>query len=155
MFIAKNNDLIIMARDTREELESALQFMVYTSIEETDVEYELYNGEYLTKEEIAEKERGRLNGLYLTKADFWIALLDRDITKDMVKAKINLIPDEKLKAKTLIRIDDADHFWRGDPSIDILGTMFGLTSEDLDWLFVNGELAEESQEEEVINDDSP
>lgn len=52
MFIAKNNDLIILARETREELEQALKFMVYTDIEETDIEYELYNGEYLTKEEI-------------------------------------------------------------------------------------------------------
>lgn len=57
MFIAKNNDLIILAKDTREELEQALQMMVYTSIEETDIEYQLYNGEYLTEEEIAEKRR--------------------------------------------------------------------------------------------------
>ena len=90
MFIAKNNDLIILTKDTKEELEQALQFMIYTSIEETDIEYELYNGEYLTPEEIVAKERERLNQLNLTKADFWIALLDRDITKDMVKEKIQL-----------------------------------------------------------------
>ena len=57
MFIAKNNDLIILAKDTREELEQALQFMQYTAIEETSINYELYNGEYLTPEEIAEKRR--------------------------------------------------------------------------------------------------
>ena len=57
MFIAKNNDLIIMAKDTREELEQALTLMVYTSIEETDINYQLYNGEYLTEEEIAEKQQ--------------------------------------------------------------------------------------------------
>ena len=39
MFIAKNNDLIILAKETREELEQALQLMVYTSIEETDIDY--------------------------------------------------------------------------------------------------------------------
>ena len=142
MFIAKNNDLIILVKETREELKQALQFMVYTSIEETDVEYQLYNGEYLTPEEIEQKERERLNSLTLTKADFWIALLDRGITKEMVKEKVNLISDEKLKAKTLIRIDDADHFWRGDSSMDIVGAMFGLTTVDLDWLFENGELPE-------------
>lgn len=54
MFIAKNNDLIILAKETKEELEQALKFMVYTSIEETDVNYQLYNGQYLTEEEIAE-----------------------------------------------------------------------------------------------------
>ena len=52
MFIAKNNDLIILAKDTREELEQALQFMVYTDIEETDKNYILYNGSYVTKEEL-------------------------------------------------------------------------------------------------------
>lgn len=137
MFIAKNNDLIILAKDTREELERALQLMVYTSIEETGIEYQFYNGEYLTKEEIEGKERERLNQLNLTKADFWIALLDRNITKAMVKAKIELIPDETLKAKTLIRLDEADHFWRGDPSMDIIGAMFGITPADLDYLFEN------------------
>ena len=55
MFIAKNNDLIILARDTREELEQALQFMVYTDIEETETEYQLYDGQYLTADEVAEK----------------------------------------------------------------------------------------------------
>ena len=149
MFIAKNNDLIILAKDTREELEQALLFMQYTSIEETETTYELYEGKYLTPEEIAERERERLNQLNLTKADFWIALLDRDITKDMVKEKIQLIPDEKLRAKTLIRLDEADHFWRGDASMDIIGGMFGITPADLDYLFENKELPpiEESEEE--------
>ena len=57
MFIAKKNDLIILAKETREELEHALTFMPYTTIEETNIEYELYNGEYLTKEEVQEKEK--------------------------------------------------------------------------------------------------
>lgn len=56
MFIAKNNDLIVLAKDTREELEQSLKFMVYTSIEETDINYQLYNGEYLTPEEVAQKQ---------------------------------------------------------------------------------------------------
>lgn len=54
MYIAKNNDLIILAKETREELERALNMMNYTSIEETETEYQLYNGEYLTPEEIAD-----------------------------------------------------------------------------------------------------
>lgn len=59
MFIAKNNDLIILAKETREELEQALQFMVYTSVEETDIDYQLYGGEYLTPEEIEVKNKER------------------------------------------------------------------------------------------------
>ena len=108
----------------------------------------------LTAEEQAEKEAEeeakRIANLNLTKADFWIALLDREITKAMVKEKVELIPDAKLRAKTLIRIDEADHFWRGDPAMDIIGAMFGLTSDDLTYLFENGELPPipEPEEEE-------
>lgn len=57
MFIAKNNDLIILAKETIEELEQQLQFMIYTSIEETDIEYILYNGKYLTEEDIIDERR--------------------------------------------------------------------------------------------------
>lgn len=70
MWIAKHNDLIILAKDTREELEQALEFMVYTSIEETNIEYQLYNGEYLTPEEQAQKEQERINNLTMTPLDF-------------------------------------------------------------------------------------
>lgn len=57
MWIAKNNDLIILAKDTKKELQNALQFMVYTDIEQTNEVYELYNGEYLTQEEITQKQQ--------------------------------------------------------------------------------------------------
>lgn len=120
--------------------------------EETNEQYALDGDEYVLMDEAweqeqARKERERLNALNLTKADFWIALLDRDITKAMVKAKIELIPDETLKAKTLIRLDEADHFWRGDPSMDIIGAMFGITPADLDYLFENGVLPVVDEEE--------
>ena len=54
MWIAKNNNLIILAKNTKAELEQALKFMVYTDIEETETEYELYDGQYLTPEEVAD-----------------------------------------------------------------------------------------------------
>ena len=96
-------------------------------------------------------ERERIASLNLTKADFWIALLDGGITKAMVKEKIGLIPDETLKAKTLIRLDEADHFWRGDASMDIIGGMFGLTPEDLTYLFENKELPIKEEEPALDN----
>lgn len=54
MYIAKNNDLIIMAKPTREELMESLEMLVYTSIEETSEDYELYNGQYHPISEMAE-----------------------------------------------------------------------------------------------------
>lgn len=116
--------------------------------------YIVINGELALNpdwdEEQAEKEAKRIANLNLTKADFWIALLDREITKDMVKEKIALIPDEKLKAKTLIRIDEADHFWRGDAAMDVIGAMFGLTPDDLTYLFENKVLPPVEKEDEIL-----
>lgn len=62
MFIAKNNDLIILANNNRTELEKQLKFMVYTDIEETEIEYTMYNGQYLTPEELetAQKQTRKL-----------------------------------------------------------------------------------------------
>lgn len=118
-------------------------------IKETEQALEAWGLTYEEEqEEIARREQERIASLNLTKADFWIALLDGGITKDMVKEKINLIPDEILKAKTLIRLDEADHFWRGDASMDIIGAMFGLTSSDLTYLFEHKELPPKEESEE-------
>lgn len=89
MFIAKNNDLIILAKDTREELEQALQFMVYTSIEETDIDYRLYNGEYLTSNEIAEREAKRVGELTMTALDFITFLRQCGLTLEQIRAYLS------------------------------------------------------------------
>lgn len=94
MFIAKNNDLIILVRETREELEQALNGIEYTSIEETDTEYQLYNGEYLTPTEVEEKEEVRINNLTMTALDFinflkQVGLTDEDI-EDYLSANLNV-----------------------------------------------------------------
>lgn len=124
-----------------------LDFIVYNNhkfgykIRETETALEAWGKTAEEEQQEAEqREAERVANLNLTKADFWIALLDAGITKAMVKEKIELIPDATLKAKTLIRLDEADHFWRGDASMDIIGSMFGLTPEDLTYLFEHKEL---------------
>ena len=58
MFIAKNGDHIILARDTREDLLQALQCMVYDTIEATNKDYVLYNGEYIVQDRVTvEREK--------------------------------------------------------------------------------------------------
>ena len=89
MFIAKNNDFIVLAKDTREELEQALQFMVYTSIEETDIDYRLYNGEYLTSNEIAEREAERVGELTMTALDFITFLRQCGLTLEQIRAYLS------------------------------------------------------------------
>lgn len=89
MFIAKNNDFIVLAKDTREELEQALQFMVYTSIEETNTDYRLYNGEYLTSNEIAEREAERVGELTMTALDFITFLRQCGLTLEQIRAYLS------------------------------------------------------------------
>lgn len=148
MFIAKNNDLIILVRNTREELEQALQFMVYTSIEETGVKYELYNGSYLTKDEIKVKGRDRIDALCLTRSDVERAIyadkgMDFDDLIEYVKTNVPTMNVKALKIELR-----ANNFYRKHPYINQLGTVLGYTSDDLDYLFQNKTLPEKVTEPE-------
>lgn len=150
MFIAKNEDLIILAKDTREELEQALQLMVYTSIEETDIDYQLYNGEYLTPEEIEVKERERLDSLTLTPADVERALykskkMDFEDLKALIVEQIPTIDIKELSIE--FRAKD---FYRGAVAngmrlFDVVGALLGYSSEDMDYLFEHKELPEKEE----------
>ena len=141
MYIAKNNDLIVMAKYTREELEQALRFMVYTSIEETETEYQLYDGEYLTVDEIAQKEAERIAQLHLTRGDVFRALLlARQVTRSQLRAMIEQMPDETpeqamAKELALIDFDEALDFYRGIALVDTLGLALGITEEQMTQFF--------------------
>ena len=151
MFIAKNNNLIVMAKDTEQELMQALKFMVYTSIEETDIEYQLYNGAYLTPEEIAVKERQRLDALTLTPADVERALYAaKGMDFDDLKALIHeQLPQVDIKALAIeFRAKD---FYRGATAggmrlFDVVGALLGYTPADMDYLFQNKHLPEPTPE---------
>jgi hypothetical protein len=145
MFIAKNNDLIILAKDTREELEQALKFMQYTAIEETSINSELCDGQYLTPEEIAVKERQRLDALTLTPADVERALYkEKQMDFEDLKA---LIAEQapQIDMKALAIEFRANNFYRGVVVngmrlIDTVGALLGYTPQDMDYLFTYKEL---------------
>ena len=52
MFLAKNNGQIVLARDTEEQLLSDLGRLQTDEIVESDEKYVLYNGQYLTEDEV-------------------------------------------------------------------------------------------------------
>lgn len=145
MFIARNENLIILAKNTREELEQALQFMVYTSVEETDIDYQLYGGKYLTPEEIEVKERQRLDALTLTPADVERALykakgMDFEDLKALVTEKMPTIDMKALAIEFRAR-----DFYRGAMAgdirlFDVVGALIGYSSEDMDYLFEHKQL---------------
>ena len=155
MFIAKNNDLIILVKDTREELEQALQFMQYTDIEETDIDYQLYNGQYLTSEEIAQKETERIAQLHLTRGDvFRGLLLAKGVTRTQLRAIIEQMPEETPQEKiakeyALIDFDEALEFYRGVALIDSVGEKLGITPEQMTKFFETGDWHELTNKEEV------
>lgn len=153
MFIAKDGDLIILARETEEELMQALKMMKYATVEETDIDYQLYNGEYLTPEEVAERERQRLDALTLTPADVERALykakgMDFEDLKALIAEQIPTVDIKGLSIE--FRAKD---FYRGAVAngmrlFDVVGALLGYTSQDMDELFIYKELPVK----EVVND---
>ena len=134
-----------MAKDTRAELERALKFMVYDTIEETLINYQLYNGEYLTDDEIAIKERQRLDSLMLTPADVERALykekqMDFEDLKSLIAQQLPQIDTKALSIE--FRAKD---FYRGAMYnnlrlFDVVGALLGYTPSDMDYLFESKEL---------------
>lgn len=142
MFIAKKNDLIIMAKETRRELEKALNMISYDEIIETEEKYTLYDGKYLTETEFQAKERARLNMLSLTAADVERAIykakgMDFEDIIEMVEtlqfAEAEKVAGIDIKA---LKIElKANNFYRGNPYIDAVGALLGFTPEMLDEFF--------------------
>ena len=95
MFIAKNKDLIVLAKDTREELEQALQFLVYDTIEETTEKLQLVNGKYITEKEAEQIEQERINMLTMTALDFIGVLKSAGLTSQQIEDYLNAHLDVK------------------------------------------------------------
>lgn len=95
MYIAKQGDTVIMARNTLEELENDLGGGVVI-VEETDIDYQMYDGEYHTPEEIAQMEQERVNNLTMTPLDFIKVLQSLGLTLE----QINSFLDSNIEIKT-------------------------------------------------------
>lgn len=95
MFIAKNKDLIVLAKDTREELKQALQFLVYDTIEETSEKLQLVDGKYITEKEAEQKEQDKINMLTMTALDFIGVLKSAGLTSQQIEDYLNTHLDVK------------------------------------------------------------
>lgn len=96
MYIAKMNGKVFLARETQEELLQDLMSMNYAIVEETDIDYQMYDGEYRTPEEIAELEQERINNLSMTPLDFIKVLQSLGLTLE----QINAFLDSNIEIKT-------------------------------------------------------
>lgn len=96
MFIAKQGEKIIIVKETMEELLQILNYNNYAIVEETDIDYQMYNGEYHTPEEIEQLEQERINNLSMTPLDFIKVLQSLGLTLE----QINAFLDENIEIKT-------------------------------------------------------
>lgn len=138
MFIAKQGELIVLTDTKRENLEKRTIMMPNITIEETDVDYQLVGGEYVTPEVAVQKEKERIAMLRMTPRDFLLACTQK---LGIEWAKLKELMDTN--TQVAIELQFCNHVYRGNPLLDQLAGQFGVTSEQLDNLFktANGESA--------------
>lgn len=130
MFIAKQNDLIVLTGETEGELRNKTVFMPDITIEETDVDYELVGGKYVTPDEAKQIEKERVAMLKMTPRDFLLAC-----TQDLGIEWSTLKELMDNNAQVAIELQFCNNVYRGNPLLDQLCGNFGITSEQLDELF--------------------
>ena len=129
MYIARQNDLIVLTGDSREALEKATLLMPNITIEETDIEYVNVGGEYVTPEVAIEKEKERVAMLKMTPRDFLLAITNMGVEWTAIKALMDSNP------QVAIELQFCNNVYRGNPLLDQLCGQFNITSEQLDELF--------------------
>ena len=89
-----------------------------------------------TPEEIEQRERERIAKLYLTGADVERGIYQaKGMDFDDIIAFVTANPPEGLDVKALKIELKANHFYRGNPYVDAIGTLLGFTKEQLDKFF--------------------
>ena len=87
-----------------------------------------------------EKRKQEIQQLSLTKREVFLALYkDKGIIPAQIRAQIT-------NEEALIEFDYAERYYRGNPLINALGATLGYLEEDLDYLFQNGELPSNIEE---------
>ena len=129
MFIAKQNDLIVLTGDSREALEKATLLMPNITIEHTNIEYVNVGGKYVTPEVAIEKEKERVAMLKMTPRDFLLAITNMGVEWTAIKALMDSNP------QVAIELQFCNNVYRGNPLLDQLCGQFNITSEQLDELF--------------------
>ena len=129
MYIARQNDLIVLTGDSREALEKATLLMSNITIEETDIEYMNVGGEYVTPEIAIEKEKERVAMLKMTPRDFLLAITNMGVEWTAIKTLMDSNP------QVAIELQFCNNVYRGNPLLDQLCGQFNITSEQLDELF--------------------
>ena len=143
MFYVENDNKIVLFDEDKQKLQNTIAFMPqYQGLEIKEVEegYVIYDFELMTVEEMkakqAQKERERLDMLFLTGADVERGIYQaKGMDFDDIMAFVMANPPQGLDVKALKIELKANNFYRGNPYVNAVGALLGFTSEQLDKFF--------------------
>ena len=97
MFILKQGNIIAGISAVRDELVKLMTRIPNSVIEETNVNYVLYNGSYLTPEEVALKEQDKINHLTMTALDFVTYIKKAGVSDEIILQYLQANPSVQLQ----------------------------------------------------------
>lgn len=97
MFIIKQGNIIAGVSKNKSELENLKNDIPNSVIEETNVNYVLYNGSYLTPEELALKEQDKINHLTMTALDFVTYIKKAGVSDEVILQYLQANPSVQLQ----------------------------------------------------------
>ena len=97
MFILKQGNIIAGISEVRDELTKLKESIPNSVIEETDTNYILYNGSYLTSEEVALKEQDKINHLTMTALDFVTYIKKAGVSDEIILQYLQANPSVQLQ----------------------------------------------------------
>ena len=103
------------------------------TIEETEAELQAWG---YTEEELAEQDKERIAKLYLTGADVERGIYQaKGMDFDDILVYISELKPEGVDLKALKIELKSNHFYRGNPYVDIVGELLGFSKTQLDKFF--------------------
>lgn len=97
MFIIKQGNTIAGVSNNKSELETLKTTIPNSIIEETNIVYMLYNGSYLTPEEVVLKEQDKINHLTMTALDFVTYIKKAGISDEIILQYLQSNPSVQLQ----------------------------------------------------------
>lgn len=97
MFILKQGNIIAGISAVRDELIKLKERIPNSVIEETDTNYILYNGSYLTPEEVKLKEQDKINHLTMTALDFVTYIKKAGVSDEVILQYFQANPSVQLQ----------------------------------------------------------
>ena len=143
MFYIEDNNKIVLFDEDKQKLQDTITVMPqYEGLEIKEVEegYVIYDFELMTIEEKeakeTQKERERLDMLFLTGADVERGIYQaKGMDFDDIIEFVTANPPVCFDVKALKIELKANHFYRGNPYVNAVGALLGLTEEQLDKFF--------------------